>query len=308
MTDHSRFSVRELSPPAARQNPKIDTVHGDRRVDDYFWMRRKDDPEVTAYLTAENAYTDAVMKPTEAFQESLYAEMLARIKEDDQTVPYRRGGFFYYSRTEKGKQYSILCRKAGSLEAPEQVMLDLNALAKGHPFLSLGAASVSDDGRRLAYTTDVTGFREYTLHVKDLETGALLPDLVEKVSAVTWAADEEALLADLTRELRDLAAAPVTAVETTLLIHPRALPDFLDYNDFLHTADRLLGRLRLRGTIHRTDRWLPNRSSCLESPRWSGSRSRRSATRLRSAVRSPEPFSFAPKARLTSASSTRSRS
>ena len=182
------------SPPVAKRVPTTDIVHGDVRHDDYHWMRQKDDPEVTAYLTAENAYTDAVMKPTEAFQESLYAEMLARIKEDDQTVPYRRGAHFYYSRTEKGKQYSILCRKAGSLDAPEQVMLDLNQLAEGHPFLALGAASVSDDGRWLAYTTDLTGFREYTLQVKDLDTGALLPDRVEKVSAVAWAADNQTLL------------------------------------------------------------------------------------------------------------------
>jgi oligopeptidase B len=167
----------------------VEVIHGDTRHDDYHWMRQKDDPEVTAYLTAENAYADAVMKPTQAFQQGLYAEMLARIKEDDQSVPYRRGGYFYYSRTEKGKQYAILCRKAGSLEAPEQVMLDLNQLAEGHPFLALGAATVSDDGRRLAYTTDLTGFREYTLHVKDLETGALLPDRVEQVSAAAWAAD-----------------------------------------------------------------------------------------------------------------------
>jgi oligopeptidase B len=181
------------TPPVAKRVPKTDVVHGDVRVDDYFWMRDRENPDVTAYLTAENAYTDAVMKPTEAFQASLYAEMLARIKEDDQTVPYRRLGFFYYSRTEKGKQYPIYCRKAGSLEAPEQVMLDLNQLAVGHPFLSLGTASVSDDGRLLAYTTDVTGFREYTLHVKDLDTGALLPERVEKVSAVTWAADGQTL-------------------------------------------------------------------------------------------------------------------
>jgi oligopeptidase B len=181
------------TPPVARKVPKIDVVHGDVRQDDYYWMREKDDPEVTAYLTAENAYTDTVMKPTVALQESLYAEMLARIKEDDQSVPYRLRGHYYYSRTEKGKQYPIYCRKAGSLEAPEQVMLDLNELAQGHPFLSLGAATVSDDGRRLAYTTDVTGFREFTLHVKDLETGALLPDRVEKVSAVAWAADNETL-------------------------------------------------------------------------------------------------------------------
>ncbi|HET9855609.1 MAG TPA: S9 family peptidase [Methylomirabilota bacterium] len=181
------------TPPIARKIPRTDIVHGDVRQDDYHWMREKDDPEVTAYLTAENAYTDAVMKPTVPFQESLYAEMLARIKEDDQSVPYRLRGYYYYSRTEKGKQYPIYCRKAGSLEAPEQVMLDLNQLAEGHPFLALGAAAVSDDGRRLAYTTDVTGFREYTLQVKDLETGALLPDRVEKVSAVAWAADNETL-------------------------------------------------------------------------------------------------------------------
>jgi oligopeptidase B len=183
-----------LTPPVAKRVPKTDVVHGDVRHDDYAWMRQKDDPEVMAYLTAENAYTDAVMKPTAAFRDTLYAEMLARIKEDDQTVPYRRRGHFYYSRTEKGKQYPILCRKPGRLEAPEQVMLDLNQLAEGHPFLALGAATVSDDGRLLAYTTDVTGFREYTLHVKDLETGALLADRVEKVGAVAWTADGQTLL------------------------------------------------------------------------------------------------------------------
>ena len=180
------------TPPIARKVPKTDVVHGDVRQDDYHWLREKDDPEVTAYLTAENAYTDAVMKPTAAFQESLYAEMLARIKEDDQTVPYRLRGYFYYSRTEKGKQYSIHCRQH-SPDAPEHITLDLNVLAEGRAFIDLGTAAVSDDGRRLAYTTDVTGFREYTLHVKDLETGALLPDRVEKVSAVVWAADGETL-------------------------------------------------------------------------------------------------------------------
>jgi protease II len=162
-------------------------VHG-RAPGHYHWLREKENPDVRAYLEAENAYTDAVMKPTEAFQAALYQEMLARIRETDEEVPCRRGGFFYYSRTEEGKQYPIYCREAGGLEAPEQVMLDLNQLAEGHPFLALGAAAVSDDGRRLAYTTDVTGFREYTLQVKDLETGALLPDRVEKVSAVAWAA------------------------------------------------------------------------------------------------------------------------
>ena len=107
----------------------MDVVHGDRRQDDYAWLRQKDDPEVLAYLRAENAYADEVMKPTEPFQKALYAEMLGRIKEDDATVPYRRGDYYYYSRTEKGKQYPILCRRHGSLDAPEEITLDLNRLA-----------------------------------------------------------------------------------------------------------------------------------------------------------------------------------
>ena len=147
------------SPPIAKKIPKIDMLHGDIRQDDYFWLREKDNPEVTAYLREENAYTAEMMQPTESLQEALYQEMLGRIKEDDSSVPYRRGGHFYYSRTEKGKQYQIYCRKAGSLEALEEITLDLNALAAGHPFFSLGTYAVSDDGHRLAYSTDVTGFR-----------------------------------------------------------------------------------------------------------------------------------------------------
>src|SRR6266436_4356193 len=176
-------------PPVANKDPKVDTLHGDIRQDDYFWLREKDNPEVTAYLRAENAYTAEVMKPTETFQEALYQELLARIKEDDSSVPYRRGAYFYYSRTERGKQYPIYCRKAGSLDAPEEVTLDLNALAEGHPFFSLGASAVSDDGHLLAYSTDITGFREYTLYVKDLRTGQLLPGTIERVASVAWAAD-----------------------------------------------------------------------------------------------------------------------
>jgi oligopeptidase B len=177
------------SPPIAKRVPKIDVIHGDVRQDDYHWLRQKDDPEVTAYLKAENAYADAVMQPTEELQESLYREILARIKEDDSTVPYRRDGHLYYTRTEKGKQYPIYCRKAGTPEAPEEVTLDLNRLAEGHEFLSLGAYAVSDDGRRLAYSLDYTGARDYTLHVKDLVTGDELPDRIEKVSTVAWSAD-----------------------------------------------------------------------------------------------------------------------
>jgi oligopeptidase B len=181
-------------PPVAPRIPRVDEIHGDRRRDDYAWLRDKDAPEVLAYLRAENAYTDAAMKPTEPLQEALYGEMLARIKEDDQSVPYRRGPYFYYARTETGKQYPIMCRRAGSLDAPEEVTLDLNALAAGHPFLALGVYTVSDDGTRLAYSTDVTGFREYTLAIKDLRDGSLAPEQIARVSGVAWTPDPAVLL------------------------------------------------------------------------------------------------------------------
>jgi oligopeptidase B len=189
----SPSSIESPKPPSARREPKVDVVHGEKRQDDYFWLRRKEDPQVREHLEAENAYTDAVMKPTEALQEALYSEMLGRIKETDLSVPYRKGGFFYYSRTEKGKQYSISCRRKGTLDAPEEVMLDANELARGEKFFALGDVEVSDDGNLLAYSTDVTGFREYTLFVKDLRTGALAPEVFRKVSSVAWAADNRTL-------------------------------------------------------------------------------------------------------------------
>ena len=180
-------------PPVAKAVPVTTEIHGERRVDDYHWLREKENPAVRAYLEAENAYTDAVMKPSEGFQQALYAEMLGRIQETDEYVPYRRGGFFYYSRTEQGKQYPIYCRRKGSLEAEEEVTLDLNRLAEGKAFMSLGAYQVSDDGALLAYATDDTGFRQYTLFVKDLRTGLLVEKVAEKVGSVAWAADGQTL-------------------------------------------------------------------------------------------------------------------
>ena len=182
-----------MKHPVARRIPHPTSVHGELREDDYAWMRDKENPEVLEHLAAENAYADAMMKPTESLQEALYKEILGRIKETDLSVPYRRRGFYYYSRTEEGKQYQIHCRKAGSLDAPEEVLLEMNAMAKDLKFLALGAFDVSEDGHRLAYSTDVTGFRQYTLHVKDLRTGEVLPDRVERVSGITWALDNETL-------------------------------------------------------------------------------------------------------------------
>jgi oligopeptidase B len=181
------------APPVAKKEPKITEINGHKLVDNYYWLRDKKNPDVRAYLEAENVYTDAVMKPTEPLQKKLYDEMLGRIKETDVEVPYKDGGYFYYSRTEAGKQYPIRCRKKGSLDAPEEVLLDVNELAKGQAFMSLGAFNVSDDGNLLAYSTDNTGFRQYTLAVKDLRTGKMLVDHVERVDSVDWANDNKTI-------------------------------------------------------------------------------------------------------------------
>jgi oligopeptidase B len=181
------------APPVAKKVPKTTEINGHTMVDNYFWLRDKQNPDVKAYLEAENAYTDALMKPTEGLQKKLYDEMLSRIKETDIEVPYEEGGYFYYLRTEAGKQYGIRCRKKGSMDAPEEIVLDVNELAKGQKFMSLGAYNVSDDGNLLAYTTDNTGFRQFTLAVKDLRTGKLLADHVERVDSVTWANDNKTI-------------------------------------------------------------------------------------------------------------------
>jgi len=181
------------APPMANKNPKMTDIHGDRIEDDYYWLRERSNPEVRAYLEAENKYADEIMKGTEALQEKLYQEMLGRIKQTDLTVPYRMRGYYYYTRTETGKQYAIYCRKKGSLDAPEQVLLDLNEMARDQRFMALGDWDVSDDGNYLAFTTDNTGFRDYRMQIKDLGTGTILPESVEKVSSVAWAADGKTL-------------------------------------------------------------------------------------------------------------------
>jgi oligopeptidase B len=178
-------------PPVARQIPKVDTLHGEVRVDDYFWLREKTNPEVTAYLEAENAYTTQKMKHTEALQDKLYQEMLGRIKETDLSVPVFDTGWWYYSRTEQGKNYPIFCRKRGSLSAPEEVYLDQNALAEGKKFHALGGVDVSPDGETLLYLEDLTAFREYTLYVKDLTTGKIVDQIANVWNGTAWANDNK---------------------------------------------------------------------------------------------------------------------
>ena len=180
-------------PPIAAKKPRSFEIHGYTLKDDYFWLREKSSPEVVKYLEAENAYTEATMKGTKAFQESLYAEMLGRIKQTDLSVPTRIGDYFYYSRTEEGKQYQYMCRRKGSMEGAEEILLDLNKLAEGLKFLSLGGYVVSDDGNMLAYSTDTTGYRQYTLHVKDLRTGQTLAENIERVGSIVWATDNKTI-------------------------------------------------------------------------------------------------------------------
>ena len=182
-----------LQPPPTEKKPKITEINGDRLVDNYFWLREKTNPAVIAHLEAENAYTAAVMKPTEALQDKLYTEILSHIKQTDANVPYRWGHYFYYTRTVEGKQYPIYCRKHGSLDATEEILLDLNELAKGQKFMAVGSFAPSDDGTLLAYSTDNTGYRQYTLQIKNLSTGELLPEKIERVDDLAWATDNKTL-------------------------------------------------------------------------------------------------------------------
>jgi oligopeptidase B len=178
-------------PPMTEKKPKTTNIHGTTLVDDYFWLREKTNPAVLAHLQAEDAYTESVMKPTAALQEKLYNEMLSHIKQTDTDVPYRSGNYFYYTRTVEGKQYPIYCRKKGSLEAAEEVVLDQNELAKGQKFMSVDTFRPSDDGNLLAYSTDNTGYRQYVLQIKDLRTGKLFPERIERVTSFAWANDNK---------------------------------------------------------------------------------------------------------------------
>jgi oligopeptidase B len=190
-----------LTPPVAPIHPVENKIHNRTLIDDYAWMRDRENPETIAYLEAENAYTRSVTEPDEPLRQTLYQEMLSHIKETDVSVPFRESNYWYYSRTEQGSQYPIYCRKPPAPNAdgpdpsaPEEVILDVNELAKDQPYMALQAFTVSDDGNLLAYSIDNTGFRQYALQVKDLRTGQLLPERVERTGSVVWAADNRTLL------------------------------------------------------------------------------------------------------------------
>ena len=180
--------------PVARQVPHETMFHGETRLDPYFWLRERSDPAVLAYLEAENTHTEQVMAHTKDLREKLYAEMRGRIKETDTTVPVKRDDYYYYRRTEEGKQYPIYYRRHGSVDGPEQQLLDQNVLAEGHDYCRIGAYTVSPDHRLLAYSLDTSGAEAYTLYIKDLETGELLPDQVPNTYyGVEWANDNRTI-------------------------------------------------------------------------------------------------------------------
>ena len=181
-------------PPVASVKPYVQTTHGHTRVDDYYWLRQRDNPEVIAYLNAENRHTDAVMRHTRGLQRRLFREMKGRIKENDLSVPERVDDYFYYTRTVEGAQYRVHCRKRGGLDAPEEILLDENELAAGKDYFRLGVFNVSPDHNLLAYSVDDAGDETYTIHVKDLRTGTLLPDRVPNTYyEVAWANDNQTL-------------------------------------------------------------------------------------------------------------------
>lgn len=182
---------KEIPPQAAKKNHVV-SAHGEKWEDPYFWLREKGNTEVLNYLKAENAYSEKILKPTENFQKDLYEEMLKRIKEDDLSVPFLRKGFFYYSRTEKGKSYSIYCRKKNSPDAAEQILLDVNQLAEGSDDFNLGVFGISPDQNLLAYSWDNTGSETYTLQVKNLTTGKLLSEKIPATgTSLVWANDNQ---------------------------------------------------------------------------------------------------------------------
>ena len=182
----------KIMPPIAKKISKELTTHGDTRIDNYYWMNDREDPEVIAHLEAENAYKDEVMKHTQPLQDKLFDEIKSKIKQEDESVPYKKNGYFYYSRTVPEKEYNLVCRKKETLDANEEIMLNVNEMAEGHEYFSVGRSSVSPDNKLLAFGIDTVSRRKYTIHFKNLETGEILEDAIPLTTGgATWANDNK---------------------------------------------------------------------------------------------------------------------
>ena len=233
------------SYPSAPRRPHPITQHGQTRSDEYYWLRDRDDPAVLDYLKAENDYVAEVMQHTLPLQDQLFQEMKGRIKEDDASVPERHGDYFYYTRFEAGQQYPLFCRKHGSLEAPEELLLDQNALAAGRNFCRIGAFSVSPDHTQLAYSIDPDGSEVCTIHIKNLLDGSLYPEEIPNTfgsvyvhSGIEWAADN----ATLFYVVRDATTRPYQLYRHTLGADPAQ--DELIYHEADETYYLFLGKSR----------------------------------------------------------------
>ncbi len=184
----------KIEPPRARKIPHEITVHGDTRVDNYYWLREREDPEVIRYLEAENEYTKAMLEHTEPLQEKLYDEIIGRIKQTDESVPYLDNGYYYYTRYEEGGEFPIYCRKKGNPDGEEEILLNVNEMAEGYSFYHVSGLNVSPDNKLLAFGVDSVGRRKYSLAFKDLETGEFLPDnITETDGYVAWAGDSRTI-------------------------------------------------------------------------------------------------------------------
>jgi oligopeptidase B len=183
-----------MLPPKAKKVPKIRNLHNDKFVDNYFWLRDKSNPDVISYLEAENAYTKKMTAHTEEFRNKLYEEMKSRIKETDLSVPVKKDQYYYYHRTEEGKQYRIYCRKKDNMDSEEEVILDVNKLAEGKDFFMIGTYNISPNHKLLEYSSDINGSEQYTIHIKNLETGELLPDEIPNTYySLEWGNDNKTL-------------------------------------------------------------------------------------------------------------------
>ncbi len=183
---------KNIPVPSAAKNPKELIIHGDIRQDPYYWLNDRDNPEVIAYLQEENAYLDTIMAHTKPFQEKLFNEITGRIKQTDMSVPFKENGYFYITRYDEGQEYPVHSRRKGTMEAGEEIMLDVNILAKGYDYYAIGGMSVSPDNRFLVYGEDTLSRRIYMLRVKDLTTGKMLSDVIPNTSGgATWAADNK---------------------------------------------------------------------------------------------------------------------
>jgi len=184
--------MKEIRPPRAPKKPKELRIHGHLRTDHYYWLRERENPEVLAYLEAENAYREEVMKASDALQEQLFKEITGRLKQDDASVPYRKNGYYYYTRFEEGKEYPVYCRKEGSLDGREEVIANVNELARGHAYYHVGGLSISPDRRYAVIGVDTVSRRMYTLRVKDLHSGEFLEEEIPSTSGgAAWAADSQ---------------------------------------------------------------------------------------------------------------------